>query len=303
MRLRYEFGLVVSVFLLVVAPAASVSAQGITGPIIRDSNVGYIDPAIPGDLVRFQFDAAFDNSRPTRSEFFWSPGEPFGRGPDTPERSVDYQDVNVGFEHLVAPQTSAFVNIPVRFLDPELNTNTAGLLDINAGFKNAFIYQDDLVAAFQLRVYAPTGDSQRGIGTGHTSLEPALLVYKPLGCRLGSGSRTPRLDPRSAAADFAGNVIRYGTGLHYDGICWNDWQLVPMTEVIGWTALDGRVAAVDSNGIPTIEDATGDTIVNIKVGLRLKYNDVGDVYMGYGRPLTGDSWYEDTFRIELRLYL
>ena len=61
--------------------SAKLRAQGTTGPVIRDSNVGYIDPAIPADLFRFRYDAAYDNNRPTRAEFFWSPGEPFGAGP------------------------------------------------------------------------------------------------------------------------------------------------------------------------------------------------------------------------------
>ena len=29
---------------------------------------------------------------------------------------------------------------------------------------------------------------------------------------------------------------------------------------------------------------------------------LGDVYAGYGRPLTGDKWYENTFRVEFRLF-
>ncbi|HMC65188.1 MAG TPA: hypothetical protein VKI65_09645, partial [Gemmataceae bacterium] len=43
-------------------------AQGTTGPSIRDSNVGYIDPAVPADLVRLRFDAGYNNRRPTRAE-------------------------------------------------------------------------------------------------------------------------------------------------------------------------------------------------------------------------------------------
>ena len=79
-----------TVFSLIAVLAAVLSgspelAQGTTGPKIRDSNVGYIDPAIPGSFVRFQVDSVFDNVRPTRSEFFWAPGPPQGRGPSIPE--------------------------------------------------------------------------------------------------------------------------------------------------------------------------------------------------------------------------
>ncbi len=80
-------------------PGSSGLAQGTTRPKIRDSNVGYIDPAIPGTFVRFQVDSAFNNVSPTRSEFFWSPGPPDGRGPSIPERSVDYVDQTTHFEY------------------------------------------------------------------------------------------------------------------------------------------------------------------------------------------------------------
>src|SRR5262245_11869568 len=152
-------------------------AQGTTEPVIRDSNVGYIDPAIPGDIFRFRYDAAYQNTRPTRDEFFWPPGPPFGNGPNIPERSVDYQDVSAYLEYTFTSQVSAFVDVPVRFLNPELNPNTAGMADMNAGVKYAFIYSDDLVATFQFRTYAPTGAPRHGLGNGHASLEPALLVY------------------------------------------------------------------------------------------------------------------------------
>lgn len=302
MQQRCVAAIIASAILMSLLPTSVVRAQGTTGPVIRDSNVGYIDAAIPGDIFRFQFDAGYDLNRPTRSEFFWSPGEPRGRGPDIPERSVDYQDFLVGVEKTFGERTSAFVNLPFRLLDPELNPNTAGLLDLNAGFKHALIYKEDLVTSFQFRVYAPTGDADRGIGNGHASLEPAILIYKPLGNGWVAEAEVRDWIPVGGES-FAGNIIRYGTGLHYDRICCRSWQLVPVAELVGWTALDGRVTNFDANDQPVVEDAAGETIVNVKVGTRLKYNDLGDIYMGYGNAITGDRWYEDTFRIELRLYL
>ena len=49
------------------------------------------------------------------------------------------------------------------------------------------------------------------------------------------------------------------------------------------------------------EDAGGQTIVNAKFGLRMTLGDHADIYSGYGHPLTGNRWYENTFRIEFRL--
>jgi len=58
----------------------------------------------------------------------------------------------------------------------------------------------------------------------------------------------------------------------------------------------------DGPGQFVVEGASGDTIVNAKLGLRAKYSDVSDVYAGFGQALTGDQWYRNTFRVEWRTF-
>ena len=55
------------------------------------------------------------------------------------------------------------------------------------------------------------------------------------------------------------------------------------------------------SGRVTVDDAAGETIVNVKVGVRAPSERFGDLFVGYGRALTGDRWYEDTVRVEWRL--
>jgi hypothetical protein len=40
--------------------------------------------------------------------------------------------------------------------------------------------------------------------------------------------------------------------------------------------------------------------VHVKAGVRNRLGDCTDLFVGYGHPLTGDAWYENTLRIELR---
>ena len=284
-------------FLLLFTETAN--GQGTTRPRVRNSNVGYIDTAVPGSNLRLRLDSVFNNVAPTRSEFFWAPGPPNGRGPAFPERSVDYQDYSATVEHLLFPATSVFIGVPVRALDPERNSNTVGFSDVNLGLKHAFIFRDDLVASFQLRAYAPTGDVHRGLGTGHANLEPGLLIFKPLGSGWVAEAELRDWIPLEKS-EFSGNVLRYGFGVHYDGIGSDAFRVVPVAELVGWTALGGRVAVVPESGVPAVRDAIGDTIVNVKLGTRFKFGDRTDLFAGYGRPLTGDTWYDDTVRLELR---
>src|SRR5262245_16765222 len=73
-------------------------AQGTSGPRVSDSSVGSIDPAIPGDVFRLRFDAAYDFTRATRAEFFYARPHPLGPGLPQPEPRIDYQDLSAYLE-------------------------------------------------------------------------------------------------------------------------------------------------------------------------------------------------------------
>lgn len=272
-----------------------------SGASAKNSTVGYIDSAIPMSLLRLRFDAAYDFRRPNRAEFFYAKSAPSGPGLPQPEPRIDYQDLSSYLEVAASDRMSGFVELPWRFLNPEVNANTNGPSDMNAGFKYAFLFQDDGVATFQLRTYIPTGDAHRGLGNHHVSLEPALLFYKPLTDRLGLEGEFRYWVPIDGT-DFAGDLLRYGLGLHYDICKTCSMRVSPVVEFVGWTVLDGKESAVTSSGFVSIRDAGGDTIVNAKLGLRWRVESLGDFYAGYGRSLTGDRWYENTFRVEFRLF-
>ena len=204
------------------APAASGSAAGGTAsseeePVnVGDSPVGYIDGAIPGNQFRLRFDAAYHNERPTRAEFFYARGAPLGPGLPKKETSVDYQDITAYLEVALGRCTSVFADLPIRFLNPDINNNTAGLADVNVGFKRALIYGDDCVASFQLKVYIPAGDADRGLGNNHATIEPGLLLFKRLSDCLTLESELRYWVPVDGTEGFEGEVLRYGVGLGYN---------------------------------------------------------------------------------------
>jgi hypothetical protein len=263
-----------------------------------DSAVGYIDSAIPANLFRLRGDFAYSSNRPNRAEFIYPKGGPFGPGFRTFSGKVDYQEITPYLEKLVAPQLSVFIEAPYRFINPQFNPDHNGFSDLNAGFKWAFVSCEDLVVSFQTRVWAPTGDAREGLGTRHTSIEPAFLAYSKLTDRLVLESELRYWAP-IGGTDFAGDVVRYGIGVSYGERSRCDWWATPVIEFVGWTVLNGKEQVGPS---PTsIIDASGDTIVNGKFGVRIGNGDRGDVYVGYGRALTGAVWYKDIIRTELRI--
>ena len=296
---------------------------------VSSSNTGYIDNAIVGTQIRIRYDNAFGNVFPDRAEFFYAkcgcyrPNlDPFAPGPvpDPPdpqgrvvETEIDYLDIRANLEYAFNRRFSWFVEVPFRYLKPEVNENAFGIADIQTGVKLAAVASPERYLTAQLRVFIPTGEAIRGLGTDHATVEPALLYLEKLSDRLtleselaywhptsGSSTVGVNADPNPEAAPpgrFSGDVIRYGVGLSYN-VSESEWSVSPVLELIGWTVRDGfKTRSLD--GIPDppqiAEPANGDTILNLKVGLRL-----GPLYFGYGRSLTKDFWYNRIFRIEYR---
>jgi hypothetical protein len=270
-------------------------------------NGGYLDNAVPRSQFRLRYDSAYSNNRPDRAEFFYAKcgcfrtgafplNDPNAAGPPLSETEVDFQEIHSYLEVAINHRLSAFVELPIRFLNPEINSNTTGLGDVGFGAKYALVACQDQYLTAQLRVWTPTGDSERGLGTNHVTLEPGLLYYRRLSDNLLFEAEL-RDWIAVDGSDYAGNVLRYGVGLSYDFYRSCGRKVTPVVELVGWTVLDGK--STDDLGFP--QDAAGDTIVNAKLGVRFSVGDRGSLYVGYGRALTGEVWYKDMIRLEYRV--
>jgi hypothetical protein len=278
------------------APVASAALPG----SLASFGPGYLDNALPFTHLRLRYDSAYDNNRPDRAEYFYAKcgcfQTPDAKGPPLGETSVDFQDVTAYLEYAPSPMFSVFAEFPYRFLNPDNNANASGYADMNAGFKVALLYNRCRILSFLGRAYFPTGDSVRGLGTDHVSLEAELLYSENLTDRLTVFGQFGEWFPIDGS-DFAGNILRYGAGASYTVIDNGRFRAAPVVELMGWTVLNGQEFAFPEN---TVQDATGDTIVNAKVGVRFSLGS-SDLYMGYGRALTGDVWSQDILRLEYRL--
>lgn len=269
----------------------------------------YLDNAVISDMFRFRFDSANRNPLPDRAEFFYGQCGCFGQnapGPRQVETSVDYQEFIPYFERAMSKRFSLFAETPVRLINPDVNDNTGGFGDLNVGFKTAIYACKHQYLTGQFRVYAPTGDADRGLGTGHASLEPGLLYLGRVNDRLilQSEFRTwvPLSDSQVAGrGDFAGTVLRYGIGGGYDILkldsCCKRRRVTGTFETVGWSILDGL--ALDGRNPQAPIDVDGDTIVNIKTGLRYT-SGRQSIASSFGKSVTGDRWYSDILRVEYR---
>jgi hypothetical protein len=294
------------------------TSAAIGGGTVAMDAAGYIDDAIPRSMIRLRFDAAYDDNRPDRAEFFYAKCGCFraasnftqrAPGPPLPETSVDYQEISTYIEYAASDRVSGFINLPVRFINPEQNRDFTGFGDMDFGAKLAFVANTDTYLTFQGRVYVPTGDAFKGLGTRHTTLEPALLLYQRLSDRIAMQAELRDWIPVGGTPDWEGNVIRYGFGFDYLLYNRTNFRILPVVELVGWTVLGGQELAAASPVFTAPQSADGDTIVNAKVGVRVGFGAMeergmlsrSDLYVGYGRALTGDVWYKDILRVEFRV--
>ena len=314
-------------------------------PALSDTG-GYLDYVLPRNRFRLRYDSAFEVNRPDRATYIYGAwkelsfhphairgsGRPFfdggARGPDQLPTEVNYQEPSAYFEAATKNHRfSGFLDIPLRFVDfrhlqedPEKapffheppgekgpqHTNLGGLSDIQVGFKAALLADPKQFLTFQLRTYIPTGNAANGLGTGHVSLEPSLLLFKQMNDRLIVQGQLSYWIPITSDP-VAGNIFMYGAGLGYDVYRNGNLHVVPITELLGWTVLDGFQSVFGpmgaGPGLPQthgVASAAGDTIVNIKFGARTYFGGGHDVYVGWGHALTGDRWYRNILRVEYR---
>jgi hypothetical protein len=274
-------------------------ADEIVDPVPADSNVSFIDPASPWNLVRLRFQAAYNSNRPTRGEYLIPPSGSTYNGFPVPERRIDYQELFAYTEYAFLPQFSVFFEAPARWVNPEFNANHVGLGDLRGGFKVAGIQQPQFTASFQLVATMPTGTPQEGLGIGNATLEPDLLFnWRPIEEIIVEsmvGVWLPIDD-----TNFGSEIMRYGLGVSYADFHFDDLWVAPVVEATGWTTIRGHEQAVFSRRKTVKLSTVGDTIVNGDLGVRAGWGHTADIYVGYSRAFTGDVWYKELWRIEMR---
>jgi hypothetical protein len=211
-----------------------------------------------------------------------------------------------------------------KFFPEPLDENTVppnnypfGVSDLQFGFKFAFLADSRRYLTLQFRTYLPTGDPALGLGTGHASLEPGLLFHRQLTERWAIDGEVLDWIPIGGGKSiidgkrFASNIVIYGLGTSYTVYSREKLRVAPVAEFVGWTTVDGLwsffgpVHATPPPGIVIpvthgVAEAAGDTIVNAKFGVRTYFGDGHDIYVGFGRALTGSRWYQEILRVEYR---
>lgn len=293
----------------------------------RPSMVGYVNDSTIRSQFRIRFDAGYEVTSPDRAEMFYGkcgcyrdlPSGSSFFDPDAPGPGPgiltggDYQQLYLlGEFGMMENRGSLFVELPFRWLQPKefvsgtgTIVNQSGVSDLRVGAKLKLMSTDTGQATALVQLALPTGDSRKGLGTDHSSIEPALLIGQRVGERAGIEAQFGGIFPIGGSAGlptasdkkFSGSVLYYGAGTSYDVYSNSTLRVAPVVELVGWRVLNGFMTVCE--GAPCFASAKGN-IVNLKFGARVVMNDQSSIYAGYGMGLTDRTWYEDIFRVEFR---
>jgi hypothetical protein len=242
---------------------------------------------------------------PDRNEYFWPrSGGGVGKGPSKVETSLDYNQLMFVTE-AAAARASIAVETPYVYYEPEVNDSHAGWSDIRITTKALLIDCELMQCAFQFRTYIPSGNFNKGLGTGHVSLEPALLWALKLSPSTYFQAELAEWIPVGGDNDYAGSILHYHFSLNQ--VLWHgghDIKLIGTMEFQGYSFQDGAFsdpAFVDANGHPLFPvESSGTSYLSIGPGIRAVMCDRVDLGIGTQFNISDHNWFDQFYRVEFR---
>ncbi len=196
-----------------------------------------IESAQPLTNFRIRTLAAYGRNFPDRSEYFWARTVD-GAGPPLPERSVDYQDLRMRLEMGSKAFSTAF-EVPFRAVNPEVNSNHAGLGDLQITIKTVLVDGKAWQLTPLFAIHMNTGRAVAGLGTGHVTLEPGVLLRYIWNEETWLHWQLKYWVPTGANPLHAGDLVTFGLGINH---VWreSDYRaIIPSLELVSYSFQSG----------------------------------------------------------------
>jgi hypothetical protein len=286
----------------------------------------FTDAARPITQQRLRWDSAFDIKNPDRAEYILARentkgiqqiascrgnGGP-GRGIPCALHSIDLEELSLYTEGATG-RFGVFASIPYREVEVNLspfeNPNNcpcksqSGFADMTAGTKTLLLDCELMQMSLQLTTFIPIGQSSKGFGTNHVSLEPALLFALKLTPTSYLQSEVAYWIPIGGDQVYQANVFHAHLSLNHILCCMDrKFQLIGTAELNEWTVFGGGYTTDSGDAVNKLYfGVSGSTsIASIGPGIRAVICDKIDVGVGTAFALTGQRWAEETIRAELR---
>ena len=256
----------------------------------------FVDTVRPKTSMRFRWDRGINLILPDRSEYFWA--RIGGKGPAIPETSVDYHELSIYIE-TAAERFSAFTVIPYRSVLGERNGGGAGFGDMIVGTKTLLIDTEYAQLTLQFQTFIPQGKASRGVGNGHVSLEPSLLVSARLTPDTYFQGQIAEWIPLGGDPEGSGAVLHYHMALnHVIARPVADSQCIATLEAQGYCFQDGTFTDPVTG---VAQRAAGGQYWAIGPGFRWVLSDKCDFGFGVMFAVTREHLANQLYRSEFRL--
>mgnify|MGYP002624125387 CR=1 FL=1 len=257
----------------------------------------FVEAARPVTQTRLRWDAAIDMRFPDRAEYFWARSGGGGRGPANVETYLRNHDLT-HYTEIAHGGFSAFFETPYRSYDAAANTDEAGFGDLVAGTKSMLLDCELLQITFQTKFITPTGVSTKGLGTGHLSIEPSLIIGLNMSSKSYIQAQVAEWIPIGGDPLYAGALLHYHFSYNRTlAGCPGHIHLISTAELNGWSFQTGAY----SDPVTGTQSANDETYLSGGFGLRMVICDKVDFGVASALPLTDGRWAEQFYRSELRI--
>jgi hypothetical protein len=264
------------------------------------------DGARPITQLGLRFDHGWHMPFPDKAEYFLPRSDGKGMGPSPVAgffngTHLSYRDFSL-YNEAAIDRFSASIAIPYRQISPDGYLGASGFADLVLGTKSLLLDCELIQFTFGFKTYLPTGNFNKGLGTGHVSLEPALLTSIKCTPETYVQSEVAYWIPVGGDTDFQGPVFHYHLSLnHVLWHCGHDVQLIGTAELNGYEFLGGR-ASLNAAVNPVLATSAKNVadVLSVGPGVRLVICDKIDLGVGSAFAVTDQSISDQFLRVDFR---
>lgn len=268
------------------------------------ADAAFFTPAArPVTQTRFRGTFIDGLGSPDRAEWFWPRADGRGRGPTPtgPDKAVNR--VNADMMTLYAEAATGRIGVFTetrywRVMPDEANP-ASGFGDLTVGTKTLLFDCELLQVAFQFATYIPTGNFSKGLGTGHVSLEPSMILGLKLAPETFLQGQFAEWVPLGGDPNYQGSVFHYHFSLNH--VLIRPVQDVPIIGVFEVNGITFQTGAFTDPVLGSYQRASGTTYFTLGPGLRVAVCDRID--FGAGSAFAAGNHYapQQEYRIEFRV--
>lgn len=262
----------------------------------------FVEAVRPVAQTRLRWDSVQNVLFPDRNEFLWPRADGRGRGPrpregTLGERRLRYNDAVLITEGGTG-SLSVIVETRYRSQEAELAGHASGFTDIVLGTKSLFFDCELLQISLLFKTYLPSGSFLKGLGTGHVSLEPGLLMGLKLAPTTYLQTQISQWIPLGGDPEFAGGILHTHCSLNHE-LC----RLLPDVPIIGTVEHNAYWFQDGLYTDPLLgpHKSSGQSYQTLGGGVRLFVCDKFDFGFGAAFAITRASFGRETYRTEFRL--